>query len=1112
MGYKRAIYNGAGEVRTFLEDACAEGNRRAALAAVPSGILVSLNSSGAFHLGEGLSPAAGIAVCPQGRIFVTDEFNHRVLVYAPGFSLLASIGAHGTGAGEFRYPRGIAIAPDGTVYVADAWNHRIAVIGPDLAVKGSIGKLGTGAGELDEPCGVAFVNGSLAVLEKSNHRIQLFTPDGVSTAIFGARGSVDEQTRFYAVPVHPEIFCPPVFEFPTALAADAAGNFYVADTNNHRVVKLSPAGGYISAYTTPWLRYPVGVSCDAAGNLHVTQFNRGGVHVFSPLGIYLYKYLPRGLDMPVAVACAGKAVYVAAGMTPRVAVLTLDAGHDAGCALETPFAFNLKEALGAMDAGNWETAFEALGDAAASPAPPPEELAAALPENDFIPFPPPKQPPSGGAAAFCRLLDDAAAARWKMIEDLLGRKAAAADEITAATLQIEKTLLMGSAGVDDFMVARWRAIKSWLSLSSDFKRTMAALRKVSEFRRRLALAGQEVPARLVSLSSGRAAVAAMGKEREKWFVDAAKEAPALNFNSGPAERAAFTVNENRLSQTAFEFNALWNITADAHFEIAALAAAGHMDDSAVAEHIGPALGLLLDAPGDPVLRLNFLNSVEALLEAAGTKAVAAWLRANASAGAWEALGREDNIDPAAQRPVYSLLAALWSPGAEGGKAADPAAWEKITAFYHAEFIKFVGENSPLRVELLRNQMLLPLAERSDPKQAAMTQRKISLLSYHLMFQERHIAGLMLEYLARYALFAAKTPGLPPVAVERTAAALDALIDKVAIADSSENNATHAALQKLKTAATLEEKQDLKIRQYAAASANQYLSLLGAHLALARAALPAAAENTPRSDRSIFETAAGSHQLTGPSAALFDKAGNLYVVARFTVSVYNKELRPLRAVGTYGRGPGKLDSPMDIAFAPDGGLLVSRINSPVIARFAPDGSFDRDIPLERTDGRRVYRIQTGGDGNIFATFFDGEGINVHTFEGRFLRDIPLKGSPFERLGGLRGFALVNNIIYAGGNGILAAVDAVSGELRHFKETGLSFGEVNGIWPDGAGNLYFIDHARNMVAVADETFSAVRRLPAMKTIAVGAMAAAENGLLAVCDFRGNRLRLFNARSSF
>lgn len=1107
MGYQRATYNGAQGVRAFLEDACAGDNRRAAVAAVPSGILVSINSSGVFHHDEGLSPAAGIAVCPQGRIFVTDEFNHRVLVYAPGFSLIAAIGGHGAGAGEFRYPRGIAITPGGTVYVADAWNHRIVVIGPDLAVKGSIGELGNGAGQLDEPCGVAFVNGTLAVLEKSNHRLQLFTPEGISTAIFGKRGSADEQTRFYAVPVPPELFSPPVFEFPTALAADAAGNFYVADTNNHRVVKLSPAGDYISAYTTPGLRYPVGAACDAAGNLHVTQFNREGVHVFSPGGTYLYKYLTRGLEMPVAVACAGNAVYVAAGMTARVAAFTLDARHDAGCALETPFAFHLKEAMGAMTSGDWEAAFNALGDAAAAPAPSPDELAATLPEGDFAPFPPPKQPPRAGAAAFCRLLDEAAAAQWKMLEELLVRKTAVADENTAATLQIEKTLLLGSGGIDDFMVARWRSIKSLLNLSADFKRAAAALRKISEFRRRLTLAGQEIPARLASLAAGQAAVAAMGKTRDAWFAGAAKEAPALNFNSAPAERTAFAVNENRLSQTAFEFRALWNIAADAHFEIASLAAAGLLEKNAVAEKIGPALGLLLDASEESATRLNFLNGVEALLEAAGPGAVTEWLRTNASGAAWEALGREENINPAAQRPVYSLLAALWASGAEGGKTADTSAWEKITAFYHAEFTKFVGENAPLRAELLRNAMLLPLAEKSDPKQAAMALRKISLLNYHLMFQERYIAGLMLEYLTRYALFAAKNPGLPPDAAERTAAALDVLIGEAAAAGNGENAAADAALQKLKTAAP-GEKQDLKIRQAAAAAASDYLSLLVAHLALARAAVAAAGKNEPHSAGAIYETAAGFHRLTGPTAALFDAAGNLYVVARSTVSVYGKDLRPCRTMGAYGRGPGKLDAPMDIAFAPDGCLLVTRIYSPVIARFLPNGSFDREITLEKTDGRRIYRIQTGGDGTIFASFFDGEGISVYTAEGTLSRNIPLKGSPFERLGGVRGFALVDGALYAGGNGILAAVDAVSGTLRHFKETGLSFGEVNGIWPDGAGNLYFIEYTRNMIAVTGKTFSSVRRLPAMKTVAVGALAAGGNGLLAVCDFRGNRLRLFNA----
>ncbi len=1107
MGYQRATYNGAKELRAFLENVSVTGKRRAALAAVPSGLLVSLDQTGAFHHGEGLSPAAGIAVCPQGRIFVTDEFNHRVLVYAPDYSLITVIGKHGTGAGEFRYPRGIAIAPNGTVYVADGWNHRIVIIGPDLAIKGSIGSLGTGAGQLDEPCGVAFVNGMVAVLEKSNHRIQLFTPEGVSTAVFGKRGSADEQARFYASAVPPELFSPPVFEFPTALAADAAGNFYIADTNNHRVVKLSASGNYISAYSTPGLRYPVGTACDAAGNLHVTQFNREAVHVLSPRGTSLYQYLVHGVEMPVAIACAGNAIFVAGGMTPNVAMFSIDAQHDAGCALEAPSAFHLKDALGAIDAGDWRTAFGALGDAAASPF---SELAALLPENDFAPLPPPIAPPHTGAAAFCRLLDEAAAAQWKAIDDLLARKTAAADENSAATLQIEKIVLMGNGNADDFMVARWRSIKSLLNLSADFKRTAAALRKISEFRRRLALAGQEVPARLKSLSAGQALVAAIAKKRDTWFADAAKEAPALNFNSPPAERTAFTLNENRLSQTAYEYRALSGIAADAHFETAALAAVGLVEKKNVAEQIGPALGLLLDAPEEAATRLNILNGVEALLEAAGPQAVSEWLQANTPPEAWDLLGREENIHPAVQRPVYSLLAALWDGGTQEGKAADPAAWEKITAFYHAEFAKFVGENAPLRAELLRNTLLLPLAEKSDPKQAAMMLRKTSLLTYHLMFQERYIAGLMLEYLVRYALFAAKTACLPPGAAEQTAAALDVLAAEVAAAGFGESASADTILQQLASSASPAEKQDLKIRQAAAAAAANYLSLLGAHLALARAALPQAAAKVRRAIGGIYETAGGFHQLTGPSAALFDAAGNLYVVARSTVSVYGKDLRPLRSLGAYGRGPGKFDVPMDIAFTPDGGLLVTRIFSPSIARFAPDGSFVREITLEKTGERRVYRIQVDGEGNIFASFFDGEGINVYTSAGTLIRGIPLKGTPFEQLGGVLGFALMNGAVIAGRNGMLASVDASNGALRQFKETGLAFGDINGIWPDGAGNIYFIDYARNIVAAADQTLSAAWLVPALKTVAVGALAACANGLLAVCVFRGNRLRLFNIKA--
>ena len=41
-------------------------------------------------------------------------------------------GTYGTGDGQFKKPWGVAVAPDGSVYVSDSYNHRIQkfTVGP----------------------------------------------------------------------------------------------------------------------------------------------------------------------------------------------------------------------------------------------------------------------------------------------------------------------------------------------------------------------------------------------------------------------------------------------------------------------------------------------------------------------------------------------------------------------------------------------------------------------------------------------------------------------------------------------------------------------------------------------------------------------------------------------------------------------------------------------------------------------------------------------------------------------------------------------------------------------------------------------------------------------
>ena len=72
----------------------------------------------------------GIAVAPDGTVWVTDTGNSRVVSVrvgeAPRF-----LGRVGAGPQEFASPLGIATAPSGNVYVADIGNHRIQVLGAD---------------------------------------------------------------------------------------------------------------------------------------------------------------------------------------------------------------------------------------------------------------------------------------------------------------------------------------------------------------------------------------------------------------------------------------------------------------------------------------------------------------------------------------------------------------------------------------------------------------------------------------------------------------------------------------------------------------------------------------------------------------------------------------------------------------------------------------------------------------------------------------------------------------------------------------------------------------------------------------------------------------------
>jgi Mg-chelatase subunit ChlD/sugar lactone lactonase YvrE len=109
----------------------------------------------------------------RDRLYVADTGNRRVQV------LNRRTGAYISTLTAVGTPRGIAVGPDGSVYVSDGANHVIAVFDPDLSRRETWGSPGRKIGQLDTPLGLSVdSDGKVYVADSGNQRVQWFDSDG----------------------------------------------------------------------------------------------------------------------------------------------------------------------------------------------------------------------------------------------------------------------------------------------------------------------------------------------------------------------------------------------------------------------------------------------------------------------------------------------------------------------------------------------------------------------------------------------------------------------------------------------------------------------------------------------------------------------------------------------------------------------------------------------------------------------------------------------------------------------------------------------------------------------------------------------------------------------
>ncbi len=225
-----------------------------------------------------LGDVEGLAVDAQGNLYVSDSLDHRIRRVDGASGTITTVAGDGfpgsTGDGgpaaeaRLNQPYGIAVRPDGSLYVADFGNRRIRRIRPD----GTMQTVAGGSGSFSEavrfagPRNVAAdTEGNLYVSDFSGHRVYRVSPSGRVEAVAGA-GVAGFNGDGPALETE--------LNAPAGLAAGPDGSVYIADSGNRLLRRLrngrieTVAGAEEGGLR---LTQPTGVAVDAAGTVYVAD-------------------------------------------------------------------------------------------------------------------------------------------------------------------------------------------------------------------------------------------------------------------------------------------------------------------------------------------------------------------------------------------------------------------------------------------------------------------------------------------------------------------------------------------------------------------------------------------------------------------------------------------------------------------------------------------------------------------------------------------------------------------------------------------------------------------------------------------------------------------------
>jgi sugar lactone lactonase YvrE len=282
------------------------------------GVITTVAGNGGYgYFGDGspatnanLASPSGVAVDASGNLFIADSDNSVVRkVDTNGIiTTVAGNGDYGySGDGgaattaSLETPVGVAVDAFGNLFIADPPAQRIRKVDTKgliwtVAGKGVYGFSGDGGAAINAtfeyPVAVAVdASGNLWIADQDNQRIRKVDTNAIIWTVAGNGEygfSGDGGAAMNAT-----------FEYPAGVVVDAAGNLFIADSNDQRIREVNVlgmittvAGSGAEAYsdsdgvaaTSASLDEPNGVALDAAGNLFIADLDNCLVRKVIPFG------------------------------------------------------------------------------------------------------------------------------------------------------------------------------------------------------------------------------------------------------------------------------------------------------------------------------------------------------------------------------------------------------------------------------------------------------------------------------------------------------------------------------------------------------------------------------------------------------------------------------------------------------------------------------------------------------------------------------------------------------------------------------------------------------------------------------------------------------------